>query len=744
MADSLADVASYVAWKGFLAAFSLAPFDIKRARMEGRTPSQASTPAGTVFLSYALQDGGAARKICEALRAGGIEVWFDQSELRGGDAWDRSIRKQIKTCALFLPVISANAHSRIEGYFRLEWKLAVDRSDLIAPDQPFLLPVVIDGTLPETDERIPDRFRELQWTSLPDGETPPEFVERVRRLLSAEAPTTIRAPASATQVGPEHSAPLPSEAPHKVEVHASAAAQQMTSEPRDSLWARIRHGRGASILIALLAVAGSVLWYVSRHERSAAPAPGNASPATASQTAFNPPAHSIAVLPFINLSGPEQDYFSDGLTEELLNSLAAIKGLQVAARNSAFSFKGNEKDLGAIARKLNVGAILEGSVRRSGRTIRVSAQLINPLTGFHLWSKTYDRDLGDVLKLQAEIASAVAQALKVTLLGDISEKIEPGGTHNPAAFDAYLRASEAYRSRHEDRDIPTAIATYTEAIRLDPNYALAYAGRATALTDYTAAVSTGAAIREGFEKAEADARRAIALAPELAEAHMALAFVSEQGSHDFAQAREQYEQALALAPGNSEVLRESGSFGALMGNFDTAIAALRRAVVLDPLDRSTHLALGRALYLARRYPEAAAAFGEVISLDPVFKTAYGEKGLALYGLGDLQSARAACESQRDDWESKNCLAMVYDKLGRRADASTELAKIQAYWGDAAPYQYAEIYAQWGDRAKALASLETAMRLRDAGLVYLKTDPLLDPLRNEPRFQAIERALKFPE
>jgi len=510
---------------------------------------------------------------------------------------------------------------------------------------------------------------------------------------------------------------------------------------------RARHrvsGPELSILIALLVVAGSVLWYVSRYERSAASATPSAHSSGASQAAFNPPPHSIAVLPFTNLSGgPEQDYFSDGLTEELLNSLTEINELQVAARTSAFSFKGRDNDLGTIARKLNVGSILEGSVRRSGRTIRVNAQLINAVSGFHLWSKNYDRDLGDVLKLQTEIATAVAQALKVTLLGDVPGKIELGGTRNPAAFDAYLHGLQVYQSRHEGSDIPGAIAAYTEAIRLDPNYALAFAGRAFALTEYTTEVATGTAIREGFEKAEADARRAIALAPELAEAHLALAFVSEVGDLDFARAREEHELALALAPGNSEVLRESGRFSALMGHFDEAIATLQRAVVLDPLARSSHLALGRALYLARRYAEAATAFGKVIGLDPVFKTAYGEKGLALYGLADLQSAREACESQRDDWGSRDCLAVVYDKLGRQADARAELARIKAYWGDAAPYQYAEIYAQWGDDSEALAWLETAMRSRDAGLVYLKTDPLLDPLRKEPRFQAIERALKFP-
>jgi TolB-like protein/Flp pilus assembly protein TadD len=504
-------------------------------------------------------------------------------------------------------------------------------------------------------------------------------------------------------------------------------------------------GPELSILITLLVVAGSVLWYVSHRERLAAPATRSAPSSAANQGAFNPPAHSIAVLPFINLDGgQEQGYFSDGLTEELINSLTDINELQVAARTSSFSFKERDNDLGTIARKLNVGSILEGSVRRSDRTIRVNAQLINAVTGFHLWSKNYDRDLGDVLKLQTDIATAVAQALKVTLLGDVVAKIELGGTRNPAAFDAYLRGLKIYQSRHESGDIPGAISAYTEAIKLDPNYALAFAGRAFALADYTAEEVTGVAIRQGIEKAEADARQAVALAPELAEAHLALAFVSELGPLDFAQAGEEYKRALALAPGKSEVLRESGRFSALMAHFDAAIAALQRAVALDPIGRSSHLALGRALYLARRYAEAAAALGDVISLDPIFKTAYGEQGLALYGLANLQGARTACESQRDDWGSRNCLAIVYDKLSRQADAKAELAGIRAYWGDAAPYQYAEIYAQWGSRSKALEWLETAMRSRDAGLVYLKTDPLLDPLRNEPRFQVILRELKFPE
>jgi tetratricopeptide (TPR) repeat protein len=180
-----------------------------------------------------------------------------------------------------------------------------------------------------------------------------------------------------------------------------------------------------------------------------------------------------------------------------------------------------------------------------------------------------------------------------------------------------------------------------------------------------------------------------------------------------------------------------------MGHFDAGLAAAHRAVVLDPLARESHSLLGRVLYAARRYEEAVTAFAEVISLDPDQKQTYGPRGLAYYGLGDLKNARTSCETQPDFWSSQWCLSVIYDKLGRHADAEAELSQLKAAQGDTAAYQYATIYAQWGNRAQALEWLGTALRLRDPGLEYLKTDPLMDPLRKEPRFQAIERELKFP-
>src|ERR1700729_186579 len=252
---------------------------------------------------------------------------------------------------------------------------------MIARNRAFIVPVCVDAT-PESSADIPESFQRVQWTRLPGGETPPAFVERIKRLLS---------PLSAVS-------------------GAAPGRREPARAPR----------RAKSGVLAMLAYFVADKFWISKP--------------FAASTAFTPPPHSIAVLPFANMSGDkDQEYISDGLTEELLNSLAAINELQVAARTSAFSFKGKDTDIGTIARKLNVGAVLEGSVRRSANTLRITAQLINAVTGFHLWSKTYDRDLGDVLKLQTEIATAVASPLKVTLLGAIAVKVEPGGTQNPGA-----------------------------------------------------------------------------------------------------------------------------------------------------------------------------------------------------------------------------------------------------------------------------------------------------------------------
>ena len=522
-----------------------------------------------------------------ALRAGGIEVWFDRSELRGGDVWDAAIRRQIKSCALFVPIISANTHARTEGYFRLEWKLGIDRSYLIAPDLPFLVPVAIDDT-PQSDERIPDRIREVQWTRLPAGETPPAFVQRVIRLLDQGRAPTISAD--------QRLAPGVARRP------AAAGGRARMLLPT------------LAVAIVLLGVGGYA--WLHRPAPTSVAAPIAAAARADASASYSPPPHSLAVLPFVNMSEDKsQDYFSDGLSEELLESLARVEGLQVAARTSSFSFKGKDVKIGTVGRELNVAAVLEGSVRRAGNRVRISAQLIDARSGFQLWSATYDRSLGDVLKLQTEIAGAVAGALRVKLLGNAAAKIELGGTHNADALDAFLRGQTLMNTAHDGPTIAAAIAAFDKAVQLDPSYAQAFAGRSFASSGF-AEQYAGAEQQPRMRRADADARRALELAPDLAIAHAALARVYEEWKLDLPAAGAQYARALELAPNDAEVLLRAGLYESEVGRVDNSIAMLQRAVGLDPLNPRTQRALGDVLLQAKRYPESVTAYARAIAVDP--------------------------------------------------------------------------------------------------------------------------------
>ena len=681
-------------------------------------------PGRAVFLSYASQDAEAAQQLRDALRAAGAEVWFDQSELRGGDAWDALIRRQIKDCHLFVPIISAHTQSREEGYFRREWNLAVARTLDMTEGRAFLLPIIIDGT-PDSQAKVPEKFREVQWTRLPAGASTDAFVAHVCRLLSTDATMATNGRSSA---------------PPRSSMGGAAPSRSTPPASRSFVpW-----------IVTGLSILAMGYFVVDKFVLARRPVPAAEAPAAA--PAFNPPAHSIAVLPFTNMSGDkEQEYFSDGLSEELLNSLARINELQVAARTSSFYFKGEHADLPTIAHKLNVASVLEGSVRRSGNTVRVTAQLNNALTGYHVWSQTYDRDLGDVLKLQTDIATAVANALKVTLLGGVAVKIETGGTRNPAAFDAYLRASHAYRhfgpanlaaGGLNEEGLQSALAAYTEAIHADPDYALAYAGRSLAFADLARALVKAPEVGDYLNKAQLDAHQAITLTPDLADGHLALANFFA-GSLELTGALQEYERALALAPGDARVLREYGAFAVLIDRSEPGLAAAHRLLVLDPLNSTNHFGLGVSLTFARRYGDAIRALRDAKALGQDDASVNMWLGAAYYMSGDLQSARSACE-KAGEINGPWCLAMIYDKLGRHPEAETMLAKVRAIAGDRFAEGYADIFAQWGDTARALDWLETAMRNRDPYLAYTKVNFFFDPLRNEPRFQAIEQALKFPD
>jgi TolB-like protein/tetratricopeptide (TPR) repeat protein len=507
-----------------------------------------------------------------------------------------------------------------------------------------------------------------------------------------------------------------------------------------------------SILAVMLVVAGSVLWFVSRSlhgGRAASVALLAGTPSRDARLAFSPPARSVAVLPFANLSGdPTQDYFSDGMTEELINDLTHIDALEVTARTSSFAFKGKNVDIGAIARKLNVGAILEGSIRRSGRTVRITAELVNAVSGFDLWSQTYDRDTKDVLQVQSDVATAVVRQLRVKLTGEIRSRIELGGTNNPAAYDEYLRGQQLRiraGSSLDEAGYRAALAQFDKAIALDPNYALAYVAKAKTLDTIAVFFSPAGQLEVGSE-ARTAAERAVSLAPELGEAHEALAGTLAYSFLNFSAALPEFNRALALAPGSSAVQSAYGSFAAQLGHVDAAIEASTTAVRLDPENLDALTDLGQTLTWVRHYGEALTALQHALVLDPQSEFIKANIAYALLALGQTDRARLLCESLSTPkgLEARHwCLALAYHALNRQADAERELGKLRAIDGDGAPEEYAAIYAQFGQKDEALKWLTIAVDRRDAALQGLRANWDLDPIRGDPRFKALERRLNFP-
>jgi eukaryotic-like serine/threonine-protein kinase len=496
-----------------------------------------------------------------------------------------------------------------------------------------------------------------------------------------------------------------------------------------------RYRTPLTFAIGILAIVGMILWMYLRARPEAS--------TVARSGVLKAPPHSVAVLPFANMSGdPAQDFFSDGLSEELLDSLSNIPDLHVAARTSSFTFKDKGAKIAEIGRELNVGAVLEGSVRKDGQHVRINVQLVDVATGYDLWSHSYDRDITNILVLQTEIAAAVTKALQARLLTNASAVIELGGTQNAQAFEAYLQG-ETLEGRIDKEAVLTRIAAYEEAIRQDPHFAKAYVGKAAALDLFGGSIAASPTVHEYYERARTAAEKALALAPELGRGHSVLAQILLFGYFDFAQSLAENDRALALSPGDTFVLRRSVRPFALVGRAESAVLNAQRAVALDPINGLSYMALGFAYYYARQYHQAIEAFNRALSINPELGDATAFRGLSYRKLGQLDAASDSCASPPINTYNLVCLAIVYHEQGRIPEADAALAMIRRTLGEAAAIQYVEIYTQWNDVPAALSWLDTAYRVRDVGLVSLKRDVLLDPLRKEPRFQAIEGRLEFP-
>jgi TolB-like protein/class 3 adenylate cyclase/Tfp pilus assembly protein PilF len=459
---------------------------------------------------------------------------------------------------------------------------------------------------------------------------------------------------------------------------------------------------------------------------------------------------SIAVLPFINMSRDEEnEYFADGLSEELLNVLTKIRGLRVASRTSAFSFKGKGVDIPTVAQKLNVATVLEGSVRKSGKRVRITAQLIEVSSDSHLWSETYDRELDDIFAVQDDIAQSVVKELRAALLGRPAEtaadtavaadvrQASTGRSDNPEAFQLYLQG-KFYGERVTQADTDKAIDLFQRALAIDPDFALAWTGLSHI---YQLQAGYGfAPIDEGYERARDAAQRALRLAPDLAEGHIALGTVLEGHDWNWPAAEASFRRALELAPGDANALRAAAQLARVLGRVDEALELIRKAIALDPLSARTHRQAAMIAVMGRRFDDAAASFQLALDLAPNAGLNQGFLAITRLLQGRVQGALALAEAESHDVFRNLALAMIHHAQGRAAESDAALQTLISGFGWTAAYQVAEAYAYRNEVDKAFEWLERAYGQRDPGVTYSATDVLLRSLHADPRWQPFLRKL----
>ncbi len=431
----------------------------------------------------------------------------------------------------------------------------------------------------------------------------------------------------------------------------------------------------------------------------------------------------------------DQEYFSDGLAEELLDVLAKVPGLQVIARTSSFSFKGKSEDVPTIAKKLNVANVLEGSVRKSGRRLRITTQLIRADTGVHIWSETYDRDEEDVFKVQEDIARAVVDKLKLALLGDVP--VSTARSSNPQAYNLLLQGRYFVAFDTPD-ELNKSIDCYRRAIALDAAYAPAWAGLSQAIFRQ---IANGYVPAEAAQTALAAARKAAELDPTLADAYNMIGTLKMVTDFDWSGARAAYDHALQLDPSNASALFSSAHLTMAIGNTDDTLAQFRDVLERDPLNLLYRRYVARVLYYAGRLTEAEATIRQVLAMSSSFPAAHYELGRILLARGQVPSAMAEFEAEQSAWRPFG-LPIGYHAQGRAADANAALAALLKE-SAGAEFQVAETYGFFGDADKAFYWLDQAVLNHDPGVQWLRGDPLLKTLTRDPRYAALLRRLKLP-
>ena len=550
-----------------------------------------------VFLSYASQDAAAARRICETLRAAGMEVWFDaDGGLEHGDEWDAKIRRQIKECVLFLPLISANTQARHEGYFRIEWELAAERAMGFASGVPFILPIAIDATR-EPDALVPDRFRKVQWTRLQGGEMSPDVLARFMKLWSHRT--------GALKHGSEVARAFQPGGSGDTGWKARATAPVGRRVP-------------AAAWIAVVGGLGAILSFIALRPTQHAGA-GTRPPT--SETSVTPAAtptvseNSISVLPFENRSTePDSAYFADGIQEEVIAGLSLLSKLRVVgSRNSVEVFRASKKSLPQIARELGVAWVLRGNVTRAAGNVTVNVQLSRGDTDQIVWAKTFRSDANGAVALQAEILAGVITALKTTVSSEEKALLSRTPTSNAEAYDLYLRQRDIYTQKGWSSPSTRLerLKLLEKAVTLDPGFVKAWVELALLRRNSTSARPTPQALAASKAALETLER----LAPQAPETAFArLNYLAD--TVEPSQALAMYENFARTGPPSVDVINRIGQLQQDLGRWTDAIGSMRRAIALDPVDPEARRNLIQVLIYCRRLREARTEQRGLVALLP--------------------------------------------------------------------------------------------------------------------------------
>lgn len=658
-----------------------------------------------VFISYASQDASLASEVVETLERNGLRCWIAPRDVVPGAQYADSIILAITAAKALVLVLSDSALASQHVGKEIERASSKGR--------PIIALRTATAPLPPAFEYF---LSESQWIDVGAGGVAAiadKLVEAVRLHLDRSVKGEARA----------HS---------DTQVPARGVAA-----PRSKWMLAV----GAALVLLAVAYFAVNKWGPGKTIAEQSPAS-----ATAAATDRAAPAvsdKSVAVLPFLDMSEKkDQEYFADGLSEELINLLAKIPDLRVPARTSSFYFKGKNEDVATIARRLAVANVIEGSVRKSGKHIRVTAQLIRAESGFHVWSETYDREVDDIFKIQDEIAGAVVKALEVSLLEGQAPRATP--VSNSEAYTLYLQARSIYTHGEKWEDGQRAMAALEQALKKDPQFVRAWA----ALCVYRVASYYYFLVgnyQEIHDRALFEAQKALELDPNLAESHFAMGTIQFWLDRDWPAAEQQLRRAHEIDPRNSEVLRTLTYVAATQGRTDEAVRYAQMAIERDPLYAYNFIALANAHLLGGRPREAEAAYRKAIDLLPDSAGMHLMLGWALLAKGDPTAALAEMQRETDArWRAAGS-ALALDALGRRRESDQVLKAALERNTDISEYEIAQVYASRSDLNNAFLWLDRANARRSGDLtIYFRGDPSLKNLRSDPRYKALLQKMKLTE